>query len=249
MQKNWKFWFTLVEVILACSIFAIVVVWIIMAINRSYAFMNNIKLSVRATNLAREWVEMVYNIRDTNRRRHSWNRDWYWLNLRDKANPTFVFLPWIYILKEDKDDNDNTYVYAKYLSNISAINAEEFYSNDWFWKDNYKTDRDLAKLTFDWEYSYYEWDALNKKENYITWNKIDDALVWNGLEFYRIVRVFGVYAKNTSDTEVYPTKKELANSNLTDWTPAEMRFCVKVFYRWNWEHATELCSIMTNFMK
>ena len=63
--KNRKKWFTLVEVLFVCSVFAIMVVWIILAINRSYTFMNNTRLQVRATNFAREWVEMMFNIRDT----------------------------------------------------------------------------------------------------------------------------------------------------------------------------------------
>jgi hypothetical protein len=56
------------------------------------------------------------------------------------------------------------------------------------------------------------------------------------------VRVFGVYKKDAENSSMELT-------NFTDWTPAEMRFCVKVFYRWNWEHSSELCSIMTNFME
>ena len=55
-------WFTLVEVILVCTVFAILVSWIIVAISKAFNFMDNTRLSVRATNFAREWVEMMYNI-------------------------------------------------------------------------------------------------------------------------------------------------------------------------------------------
>ena len=64
--KSKKRGFTLAEVLIVCSIFAVMVIWIIFAINRAFLFMNNTRISVRASNFAREWVEMVYNIRDSN---------------------------------------------------------------------------------------------------------------------------------------------------------------------------------------
>jgi hypothetical protein len=54
--------------------------------------------------------------------------------------------------------------------------------------------------------------------------------------------VYGVFCKNSSNSD------DTTNCS-NDSDPKEMRFCVKVFYRWNWEHSSELCSIMTNFME
>lgn len=247
MLKVKKSGFTLVEVILACSIFAIVVSWIILAINRSFAFMDNIKLTVRATNFVREWMEMMYNIRDTNWRKHSGEREKYWLNLGINTSSNFV--PWIYVLKEksETNQNPNKYLYAEHLSNNwSSNDIERFYSSDGFRdEDNvFSTARGKAKLTVDWKYSYYGWDDDNNKEKLIEDNSIEDALIWQWLEFYRIVRVFGVYEKNVDSST---TSISSSDVKLTNWTPAEMRFCVKVFYRSTWKHAAELCGIITNF--
>lgn len=245
MLKFKKSGFTLVEVILACSIFAIVVSWIILAINRSFVFMDNIKLSVRATNLAREWVEMMYNMRDTNRRKHSWGRDKYWLNLWNGNND--IFVEWIYVLKEKENNEDgNMYLSAEHLSkNWNSTKIGKFYSNDGFWETD-ETAKNKAKLKFDWQhYSYYELNEETWERDSKEWD-VGDVLVWNWLEFYRIVRVFGVYEKNTDESDVkmnYSTQSE----KFTNWTPAEMRFCVKVFYRSTWQHATELCGVITNF--
>ena len=239
MVNNKKSWFTLVEVVLACSIFAIVVIWIMAAINRSYAFMNNIKLSVRATNLAREWMEMMYNIRDTNRRRQSWNRDKYRLSVGKLTDISphvldgTLFEKWIYILKEDEKDG-NKYIYAKKL-NLGSVNEDSFY-NDGFWDSG--DIREKTKLNFSWKYSYYERDEHEKKEK-----NIQDAMVWQWLEFYRIVRVFGIYCKNSNDPN-----QTVSNTNCkNDSDPKEMRFCVKVFYSSQWKHSTELCGVITNF--
>ena len=56
------------------------------------------------------------------------------------------------------------------------------------------------------------------------------------------------------DKDELPIKCNDATINNTacssDSDPKEMRFCVKVFYEFNGgHHSSELCSIMTNFMK
>lgn len=237
--KLWKNWFTLVEVVLVTSIFAIVVVWIILAINRSFVFIDNTRLSVRAANFAREWMEMMYNLRDTNWRKHSWTRDKYWLNVWLWEN---FFQKWIYVLKEKKSEDNNKFIFADKITELASETEviDDFYSSDGFWKDGYAGPRSKAKLTFSWEYSYYEskdgGEALN------TWS-IQDVLVWNWLEFYRIVRIFEIYCKDSDITS------DTSSCVWDDNSPKEMRFCVKVFYASQWKHATELCGIMTNFME
>ena len=245
VSKVKHLWFTLIEVVLVASIFSIIVSWIVLAINRSYVFLDNTRLSVRSTNLAREWVEMMFTIRDTNWREHSGYRDKYWLNVWTGDR---LFEEWIYVLKEEKvdgncADNCNMHVYAESLNKapwkIDSSNQEKFYSSVGFWEDEYSIARDKARLTFPWTYSYYD-DSGEEKE----WT-IQDALVGEWLEFYRIVRVFGVYKKD----EESDSGTKCVWDCIENWTPAEMRFCVKVFYRSAWIHSSELCGIMTNFME
>jgi len=242
-----KHGFTLVEVLFVCSIFAIIVVWIIWAVNRSYRFMDNIKLQIKATNLAREWVEMMFNIRDTNWREHSWEKDKQWLclwkqwnNNNDYCNGYFT--KWIYYLDEKEtpkncQNNCNMHIYASSLW-IDSNKENEFYDNEWFWSTTHDTKRPNSKIKFQWTYYYYFTE--NGQEGEIKqWNM--NELLWSETDFYRIVRVYGIYCKNSSDVN--------DTSCLSDSSaPKEMRFCVKVFYKNNWDpHSTELCSIMTNF--
>ena len=106
--------FTLAETIIVCSIFAIMVIWIILWINRAFFFMNNTRVLVRATNFAREWVEMVYNIRDTNRRKYSWEKDKHRL---DAWTGSKLLTWWIYIIREWITwANNDSYIYADYLT-------------------------------------------------------------------------------------------------------------------------------------
>ena len=247
IKKNW---FTMLELIFVCTVFAMLVSWIILAINRTYVFMNNTRVQIRATNLTREWMEMMFNIRDTNRRKCSWEKDKFWLYLGSGVNVSeekeckvshegvdYIFEKWIYALKEwKKGDSWDRFIYAERLTDIDD---DTFYTLEWFFKDDedaYIKARNWAIVTFTWTYTYLSWGVP------VVW-EIGD-LLWNWVDFYRIARVYGIYDKNGGpDTEV-------EDFNLMDSTPKEMRFCVKTFYKlWAGEHSTELCSIMTNFME
>ena len=239
IKKNW---FTLVEVLLVCSIFAIMVVGIILAVNRSYTFMNNTKLQIQATNLAREWVEMIFNIRDTNWRKCSWKKDDFRLYLGSgstKENECNTeskeFRKWIYTINEWKNSSWDTYVYSEKLNITSDSAINTFYWNDWFWTDAYNSSRWSAKITFTGTYYYASGSQV---KTWIIKNLLE------GVEFYRIVRVYNVYCKAVDGSDV----ELISNSCNEPSDPKELRFCVKVFYRNNWDpHSSELCSIMTNF--
>lgn len=226
--------FTLAETVIVCTIFAIMVVWIILWINRAFAFMNNTRFLVRATNFSREGVEMVYNLRDTNWRRCSGTRDKTWLYVWGSKGCKNIgaddmLKKWIYVIKEWTTWSSESFVYAEFLTWNS-----NFYELEWFFHENNELYRNMAKITFTWTYSYYFGG------NIVTWS-LDDLLF--GVDFYRIVRVFGVYCKNSSNSNV-------TTSCSNDSDPKELRFCVKTFYTLgDGEHASELCSIMTNFME
>ena len=237
-NKNRKRWFTLVEVLFVCSIFAIMVVWIILAINRSYVFMNNTRLQVRATNFAREWVEMMFNLRDTNWRKYSWKKDEYRL-VRDVRWWSLLLEPWLYNLIESTNDED-IYIAA---GMISPSNIDDFYSDEWFRKDEYTTARWDVKIVFTWSYPFLSWGldaSWNRTWTQETWSIKE--LLWSETDFYRLVRVYGTYKKDTSNVS-----DTVASTDMRNATPKELRFCVKVFYRTNAPHTSELCSIMTNF--
>ena len=181
---------------------------------------------------------MVYNLRDTNRRRCSGNRDsawfyrWWLADCKDLGDD--LLEAWIYVIKEWTNEGDS-YIYAEYLTGGS----DDFYSLEWFFRENSQSEREKAKITFSWAYSYYSWGTI------ATWN-LEDLLKWTGIEFYRILRVFGVYCKNVTD----PNQPVNLSYCKNDTDPKELRFCVKVFYEFNGSHhASELCSIMTNFME
>ena len=254
-----KKWFTLAEVLIVCTVFAVMVVWMILAINRAFVFMDNIKLQVIATNFAREWVEMVYNIRDTNWRKFSGERDNMVFN-------QFVYrtTPWpqklvvntggelraVSIIKENDTGcdsflnaiYDDVWIFFDFIDNNVDSSEKDvlLHDNNCGSVDKIPEYFTWSKLDFMWVYSYFSWGQL------ITW-EINDLFNVGDAEFYRVVRVYWVYTKKDNATNYLGLCQY---SDCDDSEPKEMRFCVKVFYRnGHWKHATELCSIMTNFMK
>ena len=244
--------FTLAETMIVCTIFAMMVVWIILWINRAFVFMNNTRVKVRAINFAREWVEMVYNLRDTNRRKCSWKKDdiRFYLGTGVSQECSVYGYPylkeWIYTIKEWNKNSWDKFVYAEDLG-IAKANVENFYDLEWFFDESNRDYREKSKVSFLWNYSYYSWGEI------ATW-KLENLLEQSGVKFYRVLRVYGVYKKavTTSEEKIDATNRsaEYDGNSSNGKKPVELRFCVKVFYEINWwHHASELCSIMTNFME
>ena len=237
ISQRKKNWFTLAEIVVICTLFSIIIVWVIVAINRAFVFIDNTRLAVRATNFAREGVEIMYNIRDTNWRRHSWDRDKYWFNTWE--------MNWINCKSENKDFEDKIYILKKWENcgdeyNYATEESDLLYDDETFWNTNSDSKRSDAKISIDGDYAYASKDEDGNRD--IGTGDINE-LLWD-TEFYRLVKVYGIYCKGNNSNSDSDTCK---NNNTG---PKEMRFCVKVFYRSaNWKHSKELCSIMTNFME
>lgn len=187
MIKGKKNWFTLIEVVIVCTVFAIMLVGIIWAINKAYIYMNNTRTKVRATNLAREWVEMMFNIRDTNRRKCSWKKDDFWLYVgtwgdESSCAANVNFTGWTYVLTQWSGT-----LYASKIDN-------NCYSDFWScW------DQEKAKITFTWSYNYLSWNNIH------TWDMED--LLWNQWDFYRVVYVNWIYPKLTGKNGISDPKE------------------------------------------
>lgn len=86
-----KRWFTLVELILVIVLIAWGLMVVVEGISRSIGFLDKTRNEVIAINLAREGMEAVYQIRNTNRLRRSWARD----ENRLRTDPTNDTSPWM----------------------------------------------------------------------------------------------------------------------------------------------------------
>ena len=81
--------FTLIELVIALIIFWSGLLAVLVVLNKNIILAKKVELKTQATLLAKEWIELVYNIRDTN-------------NIK--------YLPWNYLSWNAEQIKNNTYV-------------------------------------------------------------------------------------------------------------------------------------------
>ena len=80
-----KFWLTLIEVLIAITVFAIGVLAVLRVLTWNLSVLDYTNTKLQSTVLAKEWLELLYNLRDSNLekdlpRNCILNQEIYWLN-------------------------------------------------------------------------------------------------------------------------------------------------------------------------
>lgn len=78
--------FTLIEILIAMAVFSIGILTVLRLITWNMAAIDKVKVKTQATILAKEWMELMYNLRDSNKEKEqAWNcvfnNDMYYRNL------------------------------------------------------------------------------------------------------------------------------------------------------------------------
>ncbi|MDR2541039.1 MAG: prepilin-type N-terminal cleavage/methylation domain-containing protein [Candidatus Peribacteria bacterium] len=140
--------FTLIEVIIALTLFAFVIIGIITAVNRAYAYVQQARLNVIAMNLTREGMEMMYNIRDTNWKRFSGKKDecrWSFTN----GSTCSDFIDHNNVGNYQLTGRTSTGQFAFKLDRINIVPSDT-YDKFWDYKKNssYSTDLEIFRVPF-----------------------------------------------------------------------------------------------------
>ncbi len=226
-------WVTLIELLIWLSILAVWLVAIVNILNWWLENIDKIRQETIAINLAREWVEWVYNIRNTNWIKRAWVKDKCWLKIDplidegndwDCSNDTRM-QKWHYILSL-KQNKWQKYFYLQ-NSNVTWLDMTHYDK----WID------DKYNLCYTWSYRMSCPWQINSRSEWMFFREIE----WKWL-----------FQKDTT-TDWW---KELICKKWTDtywwidcwWSNAkEFRFCSKVQYFKNYLWTIELCAIITNF--
>jgi len=232
IERNKKTAFTMVELVIVSIMIATWLIWIVVSINAGIGFAERTKTNIIAVNMAREWIEWVYNIRDTNRQRWWIKKEQCWLKidpLTDEwpANSGCWDDGWVgndknYVLLS-KDTSPNKYLYLRYMGNTPLninnridINDNLFAmcQNAWQWYNcngvgspDTKEWRFFRAIRWIWLYSKEDWNSLNCNN-------------WGGPDI-----------------------------ECRDSSAKEYRFCSTVQYMAGWIWQVELCWVITNFLK
>ena len=220
--------FTLIELLIAISIIAIALMSIFRMMSVAQTYTDRTRQETLAINFAREWVEWVINIRNTNRLRRSWKRDASWLcrdsNLSSTTNCWERISGWIsYLLSYSGEIERYPYLImagnnagSQKLTFNDSLSDEQFLIYSWAEGNFYRAIRG-------------KW--LYQKDTNIIWWWVISCVNW---------------ASNYSKRDDNWTS-QTSSFSCSDSTPKEFQFCSKVLYRKQTQGEVELCDIITNY--
>lgn len=255
-----KNWFTMVEIILILVIIATALITIIQGISKTTQYISEMRQRTIALNLAKEGIEAVYNIRDTNWRRRSANRDECWL----KANP---------MIDEGGDGCENdtlfgggsryaiistgepNYYAIKRVSNgvddARAMDESKNLVNNYtkLWQQI----KDIIKQTqnndsdphWNFRMHFVEGQRIDH-DKFLELQKKGKTEALNQGIYRRWIAGWWIHSKETGTFIKCITEQ---NPECKDASAKEFRFCSTVIYSSPYQGIVNLCAIMTNFVE
>lgn len=241
--------FTMLEILMITIIVGVWLLSIVVAITKAKTITNETKQEIIATQLAKEWIEMVYQMRNSNLLQHP--------NHKEKCR--------LYINKDTGCRVDNTVTYwtlnpfllrdGNYIidswNNITGT-LENLNISDWI-----QTWEQIFNICLTW------WKRIS-----CPWQN-NDTQYWR---FFRTIQNVWLYRKNSTTTWGSPTNcmywgfginapEEIISfegSWGTSWGTRycaqgpwalESRFCSRVEYIWTNTGSVEICGVLTNFLE
>ncbi len=105
-----KSWTSIIEAMIALSIVMIWITWLYNIYDRSQKLETATENRIKAISIAREWIEVMQNIRDTNwilfwaDTKNCWNSFNYDVNCLWSTDPNHKIAPWNYKIYKDVDN-------------------------------------------------------------------------------------------------------------------------------------------------
>ena len=214
--------FTLLEIIVAIAVISVALSTAVYVLNNSTQFLQTTEIKIRNINLAREGIEAIFQIRDTNRMRRSSNINECWLKidpLVDNDPNGCSNDPWMssgyYILEQTKQNQTQYFKLTPILSPIDYTNGIQ-------------EDESIVNLCEDKDGRY----ACND-----TWANTR-----------RIVEINNLYKKIWNEVLNCQNGQSVSGVLCGQNDAKELQFCVHVGDRRN-DSIQTLCSIITNFQQ
>ena len=216
------------EILISISILAIGFAGIFVMMQNSTQITQQTQTKTLAINLTREAVEIVHNIRDTNRTKRSSNPEWCWLKI-DPLDDT----------DNDWCENDARMESWRYIIQEKVTGGQQYFA--------------LEKVEILWLASQENATAAIPFAQLCqgsTWRASCQNTGTNTI-ITRAIHVTGLYHKGTAtpggDSITCPDGN--ANNELPcGWEqPKELRFCAHTYILADKSTHIQLCSMLTNF--
>lgn len=223
-------WFTIMEVIVIVVLIWLWLITVIQALWNSNTYLQKTRQKIIAINLAREWVEQMINIRNTNRQKRAWDKEL----TRLKINPSID--EWSPLL-----GNDPWFGSGNYIILTTIISGQQyFYASGvnqpltiQLWTSN------SGNLQYSLCETWWVWKACP--------GQIPKSNEWN---FFRQIKWLWVFKKESTQVGGEPINCPTGwDTDCSSPSAKEFRFCSIVEYVWNGMGKVELCSVLTNFEK
>jgi len=285
MQKiNWELrkkktlgGFTLIEVLVVVFVLSMGVLVIMQGINKTTTYISETAQRTIALNLAKEGLEAMYNIRNTNWRRRSDSRDKCWLkanpmvdegNLGCEDDKRFSDID-DYIIERDDEKwyyylaPENGRDVRQEIGNMGYNNGLHY--NAHFFESSTRLINRLKLITsivnnpahpeyavyFPYKMHFVDGEWVSGR----TFRKDPTAVQREVKQYWtyrRFISIGWLYDKETLGNDNFWLK---CTNGLDNWwkcwdsSPKELRFCSNVYYSEPYQWAVRVCSIMTNFLK
>lgn len=229
--KRWlvsrKSAFTMREVLIIIVVISVGLLSVLVVLTDGMKYVEKTRQKVVALNLAREWMEAVYQIRDTNRTRRTWLKDSCWLKnnpLLDEWDPGCTndarFTSGFYVLQRLSAGGQEYFALTgPLLTGITLSNGIEI--NSWF---------SLCQQSWYWDSCMYQ-DSLTTEGKYFR------EIEWLWLYLKDVTTTWGIELPCTW----------WVSTDCTTNRPKEFRFCSRVAYLGDSTWEVKLCGVITNF--
>jgi len=220
--------FTLVEVVLIIVIVSIGMMTVITALSSGNKYLQRSREKIIAINLAREWVEQMINIRDSNWKKNAGRKE----ETRLRKNPI--------------QNIDSRFASGSYIIQTEISGGQQYFYGTWPFVD---FDSNQGMSANNLKYSLCQtstgWQACPGNQPTSVEGK-----------FFRSIHGVWLYKKYTTTTGwdllncISSTNTSVGvSTECKDTSAKEYRFCVTVDYIENIVGKVELCSVITNFKK
>ena len=268
MQKKG---FTLIEILIVIFVISMGLILIIRGMSETHRYLSETAQKTIALNLAKEGIEAVYNLRNSNWRKWSDKKDECWLNVdKENCDKSTHKLTYNQMRIFGMSDGDTCVSYNLWsYEPIKVETTNGFKSQYGDISQRIRDDKDARfknlqeymspKNNQEYKLVYYRgkriplWSIYRPERGYYDGERLGNqhcpseyieknTSPW---EYSRVITIHGLYDKES--------KKQLSctydhyDKECNSSSPKELRFCSTVFYTKPYQWVVNICSIMTNF--
>ncbi len=190
-MKSTKSWTTIIEAMIAMFIIIVWIIWVYTIYTKSQNLATSTENRIRAISIAREWIEAMQNIRDTNwilfwaDPDNCWNVQDY--NINCLWNSSYKIKPWDYKIYKDTDNRWKIFSWSTVWSDYGSgtyrsdyevkLDANWLYTQSWWtsFKPTFTRRIEISYIDTDW-WSADEKDEKMLVKSYVSW--ADNSKTW-----------------------------------------------------------------------